>query len=236
MTPARVAGIADANDSAPGGNQNSGDDGIRGGFAAGGKGGLLLSALAAWMWTATMPKMPYKISTLLYCFNERDEVLLMARAQEPNLGLWSPCGGKLQTETGESPYACACREAREELGLKISPADLHLTGLVSEHGYQGQSHWLMFLFEIKRRLNTVPPPHREGHFRFFALDALGGLELPQTDREKIWPWFRRHRGGFFAAHCHCHPNGTNEWTLEESRGTGEGGRVSSVEGRGTERQ
>ena len=24
-------------------------------------------------------------------------------------------------------------------------------------------------------------------------------------------------GGFFAAHCHCHPDGRNDWTLEESR-------------------
>ncbi len=98
--------------------------------------------------------MPYKLATLLYCFNERDEVLLMERAQEPNLGLWSPCGGKLHTDTGESPYACACREAQEELGLALSPADLHLTGLASEHGYQGQSHWLMFLFEVKRKLQS----------------------------------------------------------------------------------
>jgi hypothetical protein len=42
------------------------------------------------------------------------------------------------------------------------------------------------------------------------------LNLPQTDREQIWPWFWRHRGGFFAAHCHCHPDGRNDWTLEES--------------------
>ena len=25
-----------------------------------------------------------------------------------------------------------------------------------------------------------------------------------------------HRGGFFAAHCHCHANGRNDWTLEQS--------------------
>ena len=56
--------------------------------------------------------LPYKLATLLYCFNHRDEVLLLERAQEPNLGLWSPCGGKLRTDTGESPYACACREAQ----------------------------------------------------------------------------------------------------------------------------
>lgn len=160
--------------------------------------------------------LPYKIATLLYCFNEKDEVLLLERAQEPNLGLWSPCGGKLRTEVGESPYACARREAQEELGLEFSLPDFHLTGLVSEHGYQGQSHWLMFLFELKKRLTTLPPPHREGRFQFFARDALPVLKIPQTDLEQIWPWFWQHRGGFFAAHCHCEADGRNEWTLEES--------------------
>ena len=60
-------------------------------------------------------KLPYKVATLLYCFNERDEILLLERAQEPNRGFWSPCGGKLHTDDGESPYACACREAAEEI-------------------------------------------------------------------------------------------------------------------------
>ncbi len=160
--------------------------------------------------------LPYRLATLLYCFNEHDEVLLLERAQEPNLGLWSPCGGKLHTHTGESPYACACREAGEEMGLQLSASDLHLTGLTSEHGYQGQCHWLMFLFEVKRRLTTVPPVHEEGRFQFFPRGALDTLNIPQTDRERIWPWFWQHRGGFFAAHCHCYPDGRNEWTLQES--------------------
>jgi 8-oxo-dGTP diphosphatase len=160
--------------------------------------------------------MPYKISTLLYCFSERGEVLLLERAQEPNLGLWSPAGGKLQTETGESPYACACREAREELGLAISPADLRLAGLISEHGYQGQAHWLMFLFDVKPRLAAPPPAIKEGRFQFFPPDRVLDLPLPATDREQIWPLFWRHRGGFFAAHCHCHKDGRTEWLVEES--------------------
>lgn len=161
--------------------------------------------------------LPYKIATLLYCFNERDEVLLLKRSQEPNCGLWSPCGGKLNTESGESPFACACWEGREELGLVIQPGDLHLTGLVSEHGYEGQAHWLMFLFEVKAKLRTLPAENREGTFEFHTQQRLPALDVPQTDREQIWPWFWRHRGGFFAAHCHCHPDGRNEWTLEESR-------------------
>lgn len=160
--------------------------------------------------------LPYKVATLLYCFNERDEILLLERTQEPNLGFWSPCGGKLHMHDGESPYACACREAREELGITISYRDLHLAGLVSEHGFQGQTHWLMFLFEVKQQLTELPPVHREGRFQFFQKEALPGLKVPQTDLEQIWPWFWQHRGGFFAAHCHCHPDGRNDWTLEES--------------------
>jgi len=163
--------------------------------------------------------LPYRVATLLYCFNDRDDVLLLERSQEPNRGFWSPCGGKLHTELGESPYACACREAKEEMGLNLQPSDLHLTGLISEHGYEGQAHWLMFLFEVKPRLNALPPQNREGTFRFFSMRDLEALKLPQTDREQIWPLFWRCRGGFFAAHCHCHPDGRNEWTLEEATPT-----------------
>jgi 8-oxo-dGTP diphosphatase len=168
-------------------------------------------------------RVPYQISTLLYCFNGREEVLLLHRKREPNRGLWSPCGGKLRTHTGESPYACACREAAEEIGLALRPQDLHLTGLVSEHGQAGQAHWLMFLFEVRPRLTALPPEHAEGGFGFFPRDALAGLALPRTDREQLWPLFWRHRGGFFAAHCHGHAAGKMEWTIEEAAGAGEPG-------------
>jgi hypothetical protein len=74
----------------------------------------------------------------------------------------------------------------------------------------------MFLFEVKQRLKALPPEHREGTFKFFSRDALVGQKIPQTDLEQIWPLFWKHRGGFFAAHCHCHPDGRNEWRLEET--------------------
>lgn len=130
--------------------------------------------------------MPYQLATLLYCFNERDEVLLLERAQEPNLGLWSPCGGKLRTDTGESPYACACREAQEELGLALSLGELHLTGLASEHGYQGQSHWLMFLFEVKRKLQSLPPGASRGALPVLpARGAAGAEDSPNGPGEHL---------------------------------------------------
>jgi len=160
--------------------------------------------------------LPYKIATLLYCFNRRGQALLLLRRQEPNRGLWSPCGGKLDMDAGESPHACACREAKKEIGLALTPGDLHLTGIVSEHGCEGKAHWLMFLFEVKPRLETVPPPNREGEFRFFDAVEIASLNVPRTDAEQIWPLFWRHRRGFFAAHCLCLGDGNNRWTLEES--------------------
>ena len=164
-----------------------------------------------------MHALPYKISTLLYCFNDKDEALLLHRKKEPNRGLWSPCGGKLDTKSGESPYACACREAMEEMGLALRASDLHLAGMISEHGYEGQAHWLMFLFEVKPRLQALPPPHEEGEFAFFARQDFARLALPKTDVEQIWPLFWRYRGGFFSAHCRCLAEGRNEWTVEEGR-------------------
>ena len=160
--------------------------------------------------------LPYTVATLLYCFNEADEALLLERLHEPNRGLWSPCGGKVNIEKGESPYAGACREASEELGISIGATDLHVTGIVSEHGYGGAAHWLMFLFELKRKLKAMPLDHAEGRFAFFSRAALESLRLPQSDREKIWPLFWEHRGGFFAAHCDCQKDGPNVWTIEES--------------------
>jgi 8-oxo-dGTP diphosphatase len=166
--------------------------------------------------TDTRVTLPYRVACLLYCFNTKDEVLLLQRSQEPNRGLWSPCGGKLRMQLGESPYACACREAFEETGKSLQPFDLHLIGIVSENGYQGTTHWLIFLFEVMPKFDVLPPSNEEGKFAFFHRQELEQIPIPKTDREKIWPLFWRHRGGFFAAHCTCETPQTNHWTIEES--------------------
>jgi 8-oxo-dGTP diphosphatase len=164
----------------------------------------------------TAALLPHQVATLLYVFDRTGRLLLLQRAREPNRGLWSPCGGKVRVTEGESPYAGACREAEEEIGLRLEPADLHLTGVVSECGYEGTAHWLMFLFEVRRRLRRLPPPIAEGRFALLPVAEVGRLTLPDTDREFIWPMFLRHRGGFFAAHCHCGADDRHTWTLEQS--------------------
>ena len=104
--------------------------------------------------------------------------------------------------------------------MELGVGELHLAGMVSEQGFAGQAHWLMFLFEVKPRLSELPPAHREGRFSFFSKEELGGLSLPETDRDQIWPLFWRHRGGFFAAHCRCEGLGGYRWEVEEVLGVG----------------
>ncbi|MBT3666860.1 MAG: NUDIX domain-containing protein, partial [Opitutae bacterium] len=70
--------------------------------------------------------LPYKISTLLFLKNTAGEFLLLNRTNPPNKNKWSPIGGKLNMETGESPFECAIRECKEETGLEITNKDLHL--------------------------------------------------------------------------------------------------------------
>ena len=155
------------------------------------------------------------VSTLLYCFNGDDSILLMKRRREPNRGLWSPCGGKVHLNSGESPYACACREAFEEIHVQLVSSDLHLAGLITEQNVDSGAHWLMFLFEVRRKLEKLPPPHAEGEFRFFAKTELPRVALPESDAHRIWPLFWKHRGGFFSAAC-CIRGGLQTWEIEET--------------------
>ena len=56
----------------------------------------------------------------------------LLKKKGPEFGMWSPCGGKLIMEIGESPFECAIREAKEETGMKLNYNDLSLFGYVSE--------------------------------------------------------------------------------------------------------
>ena len=131
--------------------------------------------------------LPFKISVLVFLRDEAGRLLLIRRNKAPNLGCWSPVGGKLETALGESPFECAVREVAEETGETIATPDLHLFGMISEKGYEGQSHWLMFLFDCRKPLRALPPAIDEGRFGFFARAEVDGIEVPATDRTLLWP-------------------------------------------------
>jgi len=159
---------------------------------------------------------PYKIAVLIYIFNDAGQLLLLHRKKFPNKDLYSPIGGKLEQDLGESPYACALREIREEIQIDLTLADIRLMGIVSERSYASQtsteSHWLMFCFEVTKPLNFPPREFDEGQLEWVAPTLIETLDIPKTDREVIWPLVQKHStmlrrdddgGEFFSVHIDC---------------------------------
>ncbi|MCC6416045.1 MAG: NUDIX domain-containing protein [Opitutaceae bacterium] len=147
----------------------------------------------------------YKLAVLVFLENNAGEHLLLLRAKPPNLGIWSPIGGKLETATGESPFECAVRETREETGFSITAADLHLFSMIAEKAYEGDSHWLMFLFHCRKPVPELPAAISEGRFGFFSRAAINDLPVPETDRHALWPIYDRYRDRFVALKADCSP-------------------------------
>ena len=159
------------------------------------------------------PTLPYKIAVLCYLFDEQGRLLLLHRQQNPNKGLYSPIGGKLHMDEGESPAECALREMREEVLLDLNYSDIHLAGLISETTYQGATHWLIFLYEVSHPVVVERMEFDEGTLGWYTWDEIDSLNIPESDRRVIFPLFRKYRGRFFHAHIDCTGDGF-EWRLE----------------------
>jgi len=122
---------------------------------------------------------------------------MLKRKRSPNIGKWSPPGGKLNMEDGESPFECAIREAREETGMLLSETDLHLFGYVSEKCYENSGHWLMFLFDCKKEIQKLPASFGEGFFEFFDEKNIKDLDIPESDHDLVWPYYFKRSDSFW---------------------------------------
>ena len=161
------------------------------------------------------PPLAYKIAVLVFLENAAGEHLLLLRAKAPNLGAWSPIGGKLETAIGESPFECAVRETHEETGHVVTTADLHLFAMIAEKAYEGHAHWLMFLFRCRKPLAGRPPDITEGRFGFFSRAQVDTIPLPETDRTALWPVFDRYRDRFVSLKADCAPGKPVRVEVEE---------------------
>lgn len=166
--------------------------------------------------TAQQTQFPHKIAVLCDLRDHAGRVLMLHRKKPPNLDLYSPIGGKLETGLGESPAQCARREIMEEAGLDIPIERLRLCGLITERGYQGEVNWMMFYYRVMGSVELEPFEMREGRLEWVEESALDDLPLPETDRKAIWPAIRAHEpDGFFALHIDCTAPEMS-WHLEQS--------------------
>jgi 8-oxo-dGTP diphosphatase len=165
----------------------------------------------------SITSLPYKIAVLCYLYDKDNRILLLHRAKEPNSGNYSPIGGKLEASIGESPHECAIREIKEESGVNVQLCDIRLSGMLAETAYANQTHWLIFLFEVKRPVEPSEIKSMEideGTLEWVPVEEVENKNIPQTDRRIIWDLVKQHRGGFFAVHIDCTVDPFT-WTVQE---------------------
>ena len=122
--------------------------------------------------------MEHEVSTVVVYALREGKVLVMHRNKEPNLGLWTAPGGKI--EVGESPHETAQREMAEETGLIAQ--DLHLRDLCTLVSPLQEWSWFIFIFVATRFQGSLETDEREGDLAWVSLEEyFADLPIPQAD-------------------------------------------------------
>ncbi|MEO1053811.1 MAG: NUDIX domain-containing protein [Bacteroidota bacterium] len=104
-----------------------------------------------------------------------DQFLLLKRAKEPNQGLYTPVGGKLDPH--EEPNAAAVRETFEETGIKV-PAMQYCGTLIETSPVKYNWGSFIYLSEIA----FVEAPYcNEGTLEWIDRAQLLDVPTPPTD-------------------------------------------------------
>ena len=114
--------------------------------------------------------------TQVHCLHD-NQVLLMKRNKEPNLGLWVAPGGKIEAD--ESPYECAARELLEETGLRAHV--MNLRGIVSVVMPTLTQPCMQFLYVVTSLSGDLVADEREGSLRWWSVEAELPLPMPPSN-------------------------------------------------------
>jgi 8-oxo-dGTP diphosphatase len=115
-----------------------------------------------------------KVATICVLKNG-DHFLLLKRAKEPNKGLYTPLGGKL--DPFETPLNAAIRETWEESGIKVN--NMEFRGILTETS-PGDYNWISYVYlaEIEKQFTAQSD---EGSLEWMHVDDLLKIPTPKTD-------------------------------------------------------
>jgi len=125
---------------------------------------------------------------------EANRVLLVKRAHPPIQGQWSIPGGVL--EVGELVREAAVREAREETGLVVEPAELLgvFDRVLRDAEQRVQYHYVLIDFLCRRISGELHAASDAAEVRWFTRDELPALKLSADTQEVISKGFAKLRG------------------------------------------
>lgn len=127
--------------------------------------------------------MRFQVVPAAYVLLRRDEQILLQLRQNTGYrdGHWA-CAAAGHVERGESAFAAAVREAEEEIGILIDPADLTpLTAMHRTHGNDRPiDERVDFFFECRRWSGepAIREPSKQADLQWFSLESLPEPVVP----------------------------------------------------------
>jgi len=124
---------------------------------------------------------------------EKNRVVLVKRGHPPLAGEWSIPGGVL--EVGETLRQAALREALEETGLTVEPADLLgvYDRILRDADERTLYHYVLIDFLCHRVSGELQASGDADEARWFSQDEIAGLSLAKDTAEVIQLGFAKGR-------------------------------------------
>jgi len=122
---------------------------------------------------------------------QKDRIVLVKRAHPPIQGQWSIPGGVL--EIGELVREAAIREAREETGLIVEPADLLgvYDRILRNEEQRVQYHYVLVDFLCRPVGGELQAASDAAEVRWFTREELSPLKLAEDTQDVIEKGFER---------------------------------------------
>jgi ADP-ribose pyrophosphatase YjhB (NUDIX family) len=123
----------------------------------------------------------FKLVTTVHLFLIRDEEVLLLRRYNTGYadGEYSVVAGHL--DGGEMVKAAAVREAREEVGVEIAPADLQIVGVMHRKSDDERIDFFLTARTWSGEV-TNAEPHKCDDLGWFGVDALPENTIPYVRR------------------------------------------------------